>query len=231
MDDRFPSNSQQLPPRRRREDAEAKPEPQQKQVRRVVEGEVVRRKPSRTKRLKELIIGGDDVSIGEYLLLDILVPGIRDIMFDVFQTGLERKFYPDSDYRHGHRRPGRRGSGGGHVSYDRYSRPGRREDPRERDRDRDRDRDRGMSRRAREMHDFDEIILPDYAEAKEVLTQMYDLLEQFDEVTVADLYQLSGISSTPVDLKWGWDNLFGSRVVRTRGGYLLDLPRPEPLKD
>jgi hypothetical protein len=81
------------------------------------------------------------------------------------------------------------------------------------------------------MHDFDEIILPDYAVAKEVLSQMYEILEQFDEVTVADLYQLAGISSTPVDYKWGWDNLFGSRVARTRGGYLLDLPRPEPLKD
>lgn len=229
MDDHFPSNSQQPKrPAEIRQRVEVE-EGEKKNVRRVVEGEVVRRKRPLGKRLKELILGGDDVSIGEYLILDILVPGVRDIVYDVFTTGLERKLYSD-DHRPRGRRPSSRGGGLGHVSYDRYSRPGRREDPR--DRDRDRREERGMSRRGRESHDFDEIVFPTMTEAKEALSQLYDLLERFDEVTVADLYQSAGISSTPVDLKWGWDNLFGSRVVRTRGGgYLLDLPRPEPLKD
>lgn len=68
-------------------------------------------------------------------------------------------------------------------------------------------------------------------EAEETLTQMFDLLEKFDAVTVADLYELSGISSNYMDHKWGWTDLRGSNVTRTRQGYLLDLPQPEPLKD
>jgi hypothetical protein len=51
---------------------------------------------SGTKRLKELIIGGDDVSIGEYLLLDILVPGVRDIMSTTSSDRARAEVLPDS---------------------------------------------------------------------------------------------------------------------------------------
>jgi len=49
-------------------------------------------------------------------------------------------------------------------------------------------------------------------------------------VTVADLYELTGIASSHTDNKWGWTELRGARAVRTRDGhFLLDLPDPQPL--
>jgi hypothetical protein len=69
-------------------------------------------------------------------------------------------------------------------------------------------------------------------EADEVLSQMYDILEKFEAVTVADLLEIIGQSSNNYTYnRYGWTDLMGSGVVRTRGGYLLDLPRPELLKD
>src|SRR3954454_10116741 len=87
-----------------------------------------------------------------------------------------------------------------------------------------------MSRRARARHDFDEIVLESRGEAEEVIDRMYDLLSRYDSVSVADMYELTGIQSAHTDQKWGWTDLRGSTVTRTRaGGYLLDLPEPQPL--
>jgi hypothetical protein len=87
-----------------------------------------------------------------------------------------------------------------------------------------------MSRRARARHDFDEIVLESRGEAEEVLDRMFDLLSRYDSVSVADLYELTGIQSAHTDQKWGWPDLRGSQVTRTRtGGYVIDLPEPSPL--
>jgi len=113
-----------------------------------------------------------------------------------------------------------------YISYNRYSSSpyrNRNLEPRE-----DRSRQQ-MSRRARASHDFDEIILHTRAEANEVLERLYDLVSQYGEAKVADLYDLVGVEGNYTDNRWGWQNLRGADVVRVRDGYLLDLPRPEPL--
>jgi hypothetical protein len=86
-----------------------------------------------------------------------------------------------------------------------------------------------MSQRGRAKHDFDEIVLDQRAEAEEVIDRLYDVVSRYEQATVADLYDLVGLSSTHTDHKWGWTDLRGSGVSRIRDGYLLDLPDPEPL--
>lgn len=69
------------------------------------------------------------------------------------------------------------------------------------------------------------------SEANEVLTQMFDLLERYEVVTVSDLYELLGVSGNFTDERYGWTDLRGSRVSRARGGgYVLDLPPTEVLE-
>lgn len=90
-----------------------------------------------------------------------------------------------------------------------------------------------MSRRARETHDFDEILLETRAEAEEVLAKLGDMINRYDSVSLSDLYQLVGLTPTYTDEKWGWTNLEEASYSRVRNGgqpvYLLNLPRPEPL--
>ena len=88
---------------------------------------------------------------------------------------------------------------------------------------------RAMSRQARARHNFDEIVLDERAEAEEVIDRLFDLVSQYESATVADLYELVGLASSHTDHKWGWTDLHGAGVSRIRGGYLLDLPEPEPL--
>ena len=86
-----------------------------------------------------------------------------------------------------------------------------------------------MSRQSRARHNFDEIVLDERVEAEEVIDRLFDLVSRYEAATVADLYELVGLSSTHTDNKWGWIDLTGAGVTRVRGGYLLDLPEPESL--
>jgi hypothetical protein len=72
-------------------------------------------------------------------------------------------------------------------------------------------------------------VLDQRAEAEEVIDRLFDVVSRYGSASVADLYELVGLDSTHTDHKWGWEELTGAGVSRIRGGYLLDLPEPEPL--
>lgn len=111
----------------------------------------------------------------------------------------------------------------GYVSYNRMGRQPQRDDrppmP------------QTLSRMSRARQSFDEIIIPSRQEAEEVLDRLFDLISKYDTATVADLYELTGLSSSHTDHKWGWEELRGASVGRIRGGgYLLNLPEPQSLE-
>jgi hypothetical protein len=66
-------------------------------------------------------------------------------------------------------------------------------------------------------------------EAEEVIDRLFDVVSRYETATVADLYEMVGVTGNYTDDKWGWTDLRGASVQRVRNGYLLDLPRPEPL--
>ena len=74
-----------------------------------------------------------------------------------------------------------------------------------------------------------DLIIASRAEAEQVLDEMYELLDTYKQVTVADFYDMLGISSEFTDNKYGWTNLNGARVIRVRDGYRIDLPREQVL--
>lgn len=206
--DQFPSNSRR-PPR-------TNDEP--KKIERVITGEVIRRKTPLGRRMSQNLFGGDVQSIWGYVVGDVLIPAFRDMVYDATIGSLERAIFPDSNIRRGGRRPG-------YTNYNnRYSSPGGGNRS-----GRDRDGRRELSRHARASHSFDEIILETRVEAQEILDRLFDWLERYDQVSVAELYEMVGISSNFVDRKWGWTDLHNAGVSRAGRGYLLNLPRPEPL--
>lgn len=206
---------EEFPSNRQRSGRQNDKPPVQKKVERVVQSEVTRRKKPLGRRLAETFAGGDARGVWGYVTFDVLIPAAKDAIADAFTQGIERMLFPDSNPRsRGRRRPG----GGSYVSYDRYSQRDRRDDP------------RSISRRARASHDFDEIILATRVEAEEVIDQLYEIISKYEIVSVADLYNMVGITGNFTDEKWGWDDLRGAGVTRLRNGeYLLDLPKPQPL--
>jgi hypothetical protein len=208
----FPTNSHKA------KDAEGE-QPEAKKTEKVVTGDVVRRKKPFGKRFTETFVGGDAKSVWGYVVFDVLVPAAKDMASDAVSQGIDRMLFGENrprNRRTGHR-PGTNPNG--YVSYNRFSqnRPTR-EDP------------RNVSRRARASHDFDEIILATRVEAEEVIDRLFDLVSKYEVATVGDLYDLVGITSNYTDSKWGWEDIRGAGVTKVRNGYLLDLPRPEPIE-
>lgn len=66
-------------------------------------------------------------------------------------------------------------------------------------------------------------------ECEMVLDQLIELISKYETATLRDLLTMVGENHSYTDEDWGWTDLRGGRVHRVRDGYLLDLPRPEPL--
>lgn len=73
---------------------------------------------------------------------------------------------------------------------------------------------------------YQDLVVPSQAFAETLLTNMYDLMNRYSRVTVADLYEAAGLSSAISDNSYGWTSLEGSRIRSVGNGYVLELPRP-----
>lgn len=191
-------------------------EKQQKNIKRVTSNEPHRRKKSLRKQFSETFIAGDAKTAVRYVMLDVLIPAARDMIAETGSQYIEKLIFGDSRRRGGSQPP--QAGPTGYVSYNRYAMGSRQTAPQ-----------RVLSRRARSQHDFDEIVLESRVEAEEVIDNLYEVVSRYGAVTVADLYELVGFQSAHTDNKWGWTDIRGAGVSKVRGGYLLDLPEPQPL--
>jgi len=204
----FPSNSHTV----KREEAEEKEREQKGHVTKpVVQAGVTQKKRSLGKRFAETFLGEDVDSVGSYILLDVLIPAVRDTIVNIVQSGIEMLIYGDS--RGGVRR-------NEHRSYYNYSTSYR---------SNTRDRNRDYSYRNRRSNSIEDIVCEEKRDADEVIDQLLDLIDRYGQASVADLYDLVGIPSSSTDWNWGWFNLSTATTRRVSGGYLIDLPKPQPL--
>lgn len=180
----------------------------EKKVEKVVQGEVKTRKQSEASKMAGALISEDAHNLGDYMLFDILIPAAKKAISDIVTDGIDILLYGETNSRR------KRGSNIPRVSYNSYSDSNR-------SIVRDRPRERGYS--------YDDIVLESRRDAEEVLTSMLDILDNYGIVSVADLYELAGITGRYTDLNYGWTNLSSATVDRVRDGYKIRLPRAVPL--
>lgn len=196
------------------------PEPKVRpEIVKIVSTDVVRKKPL-GRKIRESFMGDDAQSVGSFILFDVVIPAAKSLILDMFTQGLERSLYGDS---HGRSKlGGSRGGNGGRTSYQKMyngvvDSRGQRDDRRE------------LSHQQRSEHNFDDVILANRGEAEEVLERLQDLVNDYDQAAVADLYSMIGVTPSYTDNKWGWTDIRGSRIDVVRGGYLIVLPRTTQL--
>lgn len=189
--------------------AEAKME--NKKVEKVATGKVKTKKKSSANKFADVFISEDMGNVKDYILYDVLLPAAKKTISEIVSNGIDMILYGETKPKSKSR--------GTKVSYNRYYD------------DRDDDyRRRDSSRRARVLgYDYEDVILESRTEAEEVLNRMEDLIDTYGVVSVADLYDLVGISGNYTDNKYGWTNLRTAGIERTRDGYLIVLPKVKPL--
>lgn len=209
MESEFPPNSvksRQTPPQ------------EEKKIEQVVSGEVKRRKKSLGRQFKETFISGDMKTSVHYGFFDVLVPSAQVAVVQALEGWIRSLFLGDSKFRGV---TPRTSTATGRVDYGGYSRINRQTD--------DRPPTASMTNRGRANHNFDEIVLETREEARNVVDNLFEIVSKFGQASVSDLYTMVGEPSTHVDHMWGWTDIRGAGQSKVHGGWLVDLPQPEPL--
>lgn len=102
----------------------------------------------------------------------------------------------------------RKGSGGTYVSYNSYSSA----------------KKPILSRRS--VYNFDDIVVESRGEAERVLDVLLAQIEDYGEATIADFYELVGVTGNGyTDRSYGWKDLRSAYISKVRDGWLFNMPR------
>lgn len=186
----------------------------EKKVEKVISGTAKVRKKTGARKVADAFISEDAVNVKSYILMDVIVPAIKDIVANVVKDSIDMILFGGTNRRGNKSRK----TNAEYVAYNRFS---------------DRRDDRRYDSRSTiaSRYNFDDIVLESKAEADEVLERMEEVLDTYGMVSVADLCDLVGISCEHTDNKYGWTSLRNARVVRLRSNeYVLELPRVTSLK-
>lgn len=186
----------------------------EKKVEKVISGMAKVRKKTGARKVADAFISEEAGNVKSYILMDVIVPAIKDVLANVVKDSIDMILFGGTHRRGNNSRK----TNAEYISYNRFS-----------DRRNDRHYDGRSTLTSR--YNFDDITIDSKAEADEVLERMDELIDTYGMVSVADLFDLVGISSEYTDHKYGWKSLRNARVVRLRGNeYMLDLPRVTSLK-
>ena len=206
---------------RKTEDDPKKPE---KNIEKVVVGEVIQKPKSLGSKFKNVFFGGDVKVAGRYITADVLLPALRNTIVAMVTQGIENLVFGES------RRQRPPSSYGPRVQYHSViPRRGDYRDPREYDRAYLPDQNARGYRRTTGRHAIKDIILASRVDAEQVVESLIACVEQYQVVSVHDLYEMIGLETSFIDQKWGWTYLNNVEIRQVREGYLIDLPPLEEI--
>ena len=171
---------------------------------------IVTTKKSFGQKFKEAFISDDTKDVKTYIWSDVVIPTIKNTILDVGEMIL---FGGISGRRYGSGRRDR-----DRVPYSSYYKSDYNGRRRERDRRDDDDR-----YRENDKVDYRNIILRDRRDAEDVVNRLRERIEEYDQATVADLFDLIDVSSNYVDNNWGWADPHDIGIRRVSSGYLIDV--------
>jgi len=182
---------------------------EKKKVEKVIAGTVKSKKKSEIRKFTDVFISEDIDNVKSYILLDVLIPAIKKAISDIVTNGIDMILYGETGKTKSY-------STASKVSYRSYydGRNGRID---------------YSSIRTKIGYNYDDIIFDNRGEAEDVLSRMDELISTYGLVSVADLYDLVGITGNYTDNKYGWTNIRSASVIRVRDGYMLKLPKALPL--
>ena len=183
----------------------------EKRVGKVVTGAAKTRKKKEIHKITDLIFAEDFGTVKEFLIYDVAIPGIKNLVLDILIDGATRTFGGS-----GSRRGGGARTSTDYVSYNRYSDRGSRRSERD--------------SRPRAGFDYEDIIFESRGDAELARDTMDDMIDRYGVVTVADLYDMAEITPPYTANKYGWTNIRNAEPARLReGGYVLKLPKAMPI--
>ena len=183
---------------------------EEKRVQKVVK-DPARTKKNEVRKFADIFISEDIANVKNYIFMDVLVPAIKKAIYDIVTNGIDMFLYGGTG-------KSKNSTSGSKVSYRNYY-----------------DQKNNSNYRGSETvksnngFEYDDIEFRNRGEAEAALQQMHDAIARYGIVTVADLYDMAGLTAPYTSQKYGWMSVNGVNVARTRDGYILKLPRAVPI--
>ena len=173
------------------------------------------RKSGLGRKLSEIFIANDPVTVSDYVFNKIFVPSVQDLMLDMVWGGLSMLF------REGEIRAPKRGNRSSYY-HDSYS-----------DRNASKTGSEGYSRGSERLsgtRSIDELVFYDLADAEDVRDKRGDMIEEYGNISIGDVLDLCDIEHSFTDNDWGWTDLSKVKIERLgRGRYTLYFPKARRL--
>lgn len=180
----------------------------------VVTGNITVKKRGFFKRFKKSMVSEDAENVGGYVIQDIIIPTVKDLIFDAARGALEMILWGNTSGRRGRK---------GNVPYNSlnekstYQYNGRTNGS---------SREERKSRRNYNYFDISEMVFDRRSDAEDVLYQLRMVLEEYPSVSVANFYDVLDMSAPYTAENYGWTDLKDADVRKCKGGYYLDVPDP-----
>lgn len=170
-------------------------------------------------KVKASFISDEVHDVKSYLVFDIMIPAIKRTFRSLVVNSLDMSLFgkPMGDDRRSEQR-----GGSTYIAYDRAYGGGSRDDY-----SRSRSKSGGLTVGIREL---DRVTFRNKEDAIDVLSYLYDTIEEYGVVSVADFLGAANVEITPIAHKWIWTNLQGSSVEECPdgSGYYIHFPKTKP---
>lgn len=180
---------------------------EKKKVEKAIQGTVKVKKSNELRKITDIFISEDIANVKSYIVMDVLIPTIKKAVSDIIKNGIDMILY-------GSVSPTRSNSTANRISYSKYY---------------DDNRNTVRDSRAKSGFRSDDIIFDNRGEAEIVLSRMDELIDTYGIVTIADLYDLAGVTGDYTTNNYGWTNIRSAEVVRARDGYIIKMPKAMPI--
>ena len=186
---------------------------EKKEIKAVVNGKVTKKKKGICSKIGAVLFDDNNVGdVKEYVIFDVIVPAVKNAISNAITGGIDMLLFGERQSDSSRSRDSR-----GYTSYSSRSTSIR-------------DNSRQGYRRT-SLFDIDDILLPTKLDANSVIDNMFNILDEYGVVSVADYYALVGEPSNYQMNAWGWENLTNVYTQRTRNGeYKIVLPKPVNIK-
>lgn len=179
----------------------------------VIDSDVKISKHNPRTKLSDVFIAKDIHSVGYTLVDDILIPEIKKILDSLVSNGFHMLLYGEPNRT----KPKNGSLPGAKIAYQNFYSEGKSAIA------------TTKTNKITSYTEYDRMIFSSKEEAETILDIMNESIETYGQVSILDLYDMVGISSMYASDNYGWKNLSKAYSERCADGYILRLPKAQPL--
>lgn len=164
-------------------------------------------------KVRDAFISDEVHDVKSYVVFDVIIPAIKETVRNLIVNTVDMSLFGKVRASKNVEQRG----GSTYIAYERmYQGGGQASKPKQQ---------MGAPLRVTEL---DRVVFNDKADAIEVLSYLFDNIEQYHVASVADFLGAADLPISPIHHKWGWYDLSGSSVDENPdgSGYYIRLPRP-----